>query len=174
MDRPFFIVSAFGATERNDLVGRTGAPQNSVRLMRPTRSGWPRWVAVVIVAVVLGYAWIAAGLRPFTIAENLLVAVPIIGVGLLASRRGRTGPERPHLVDAPSRRRGSVVWVALALGFAVWELNALFSSPRDDHPTLSSIADWIMSVHAGRAALFLCWLALGAALALRPTRPVDR
>jgi len=174
MDRPFFIVSAFGATERNDLVGRTGAPQNSVRLMRPTRSGSPRWVAVVIVAVVLGYAWIAAGLRPFTTPENLLVAVPIIGVGLLAARRARTGPERPHLVDAPSRRRGSVVWVALAVGFAVWELNALFSSPRDDHPTLSSIADWIMSVHVGRAALFLCWLALGAALALRPTRPVDR
>jgi hypothetical protein len=102
------------------------------------------------------------------------VAVPIIGVGLLAARRGRTGLERPVLVDAPSRQRGSLVWVALFVGFAAWELNALFSSPRDDHPTLSSIADWIMSVHAGRAAVFLCWLALGAALALRPTRPVDR
>jgi hypothetical protein len=174
MDRPFLFVSVFGATERNDLVGRTGASANAVRLMRPTRSGSPRWMVLVTIAVALGYAWIAAGQRPFTTPENLLVAVPIIGVGLLAARRGRSWRERPLLVAAPSRRRGSLVWVALAVGFAVWELNALYSSPRDDHPTLSSIADWIMSVHAGRAALFLCWLALGAALALRPTRPVDR
>ena len=131
-------------------------------------------MVLVTIVVALGYAWIAAGLRPFTTPENLLVAVPIIGVGLLAARRGRAGSERPVLVDTPSRRRGSAVWVTLAVGFAAWELNALFSSPRGNHPTLSSIADWIMSVHSGRAALFLCWLALGAALARRPRRSVDR
>jgi hypothetical protein len=173
MGRPFFVISACGATERNDLVGATGAPASAVRLMPPTRSGSPRWVAITTAGVALAYAWIAAGLRPFTAPENVLVTLPIMGVGLLAARRGRPGPERPVQVDSPSRRRGSVVWVTLAVGFAVWELNALFASPRHDHPTLSSIADWMMSVHAGRAAVFLCWLALGFALALRPTRQVD-
>jgi hypothetical protein len=125
--------------------------------------------------VVLAYAWIAAGLRPFTAPENLLVAMPIIPVVLLAARRNRSRPDatRPRLA-ASRHRRGAAVWVALAAGFAVWELSALFSSPRHDHPTLSSIADWIMSTHAGRAAVFICWLLLGAALALRPTRASQR
>ena len=51
-----------------------------------------------------------------------------------------------------------LVLVALAVG---WELAALFSSPRADHPTLSTITDEIMSVHPGRALVFALWLALG-------------
>jgi hypothetical protein len=59
------------------------------------------------------------------------------------------------------------IWLALlALAFA-WELGAFFSSPRADHPTLSVIADEIMSVHAGRALLFLLWLGLGFLLVVR-------
>jgi hypothetical protein len=56
------------------------------------------------------------------------------------------------------------VWAALLLAIAAWELLAFFSSPRRDHPTLSSIADRIMSVHAGRALVFAAWLALGATI----------
>ena len=55
--------------------------------------------------------------------------------------------------------------VALAVG---WELVALFSSPREEHPTLSTITDEIMSVHPGRALVFALWLALGWLLVTSP------
>ena len=56
-------------------------------------------------------------------------------------------------------------WSSLAVG---WELLAYFSIPRDDHPTLSVIADEIMSVHVGRALMFLLWLVLGWLLVRNP------
>jgi hypothetical protein len=67
-----------------------------------------------------------------------------------------------------------VLWITALVVLASWELLALFSSPRDDHPTLSYLADRIMSTHVGRSIIFLAWLLLGAALAVRPSRPVQR
>ena len=49
-----------------------------------------------------------------------------------------------------------------------WELLALFSSPRDDHPTLSSMSDDVMSTHPGRALTFALWLLVGWLLFVRP------
>jgi hypothetical protein len=112
------------------------------------------------------YAWVVAGLRPFTDPENILVAVPILAVLLLAARRG---PSNPYPVNRSAAPRGAIVWLGLAGAIVAWELIALFSSPRDDHPTMSSIADWIMSVHVGRAVFVLVWLVLGVALARRPS-----
>jgi hypothetical protein len=69
--------------------------------------------------------------------------------------------------EAPAARRGLAVWGGLfALAF-VWELTAYFSSPRQDHPTLSTIADNVMSSHVGRTAAFALWLALGSVLFVR-------
>jgi stearoyl-CoA desaturase (delta-9 desaturase) len=71
-------------------------------------------------------------------------------------RSARHGP--------PDPRRGAGGRAALLLAIAAWELLAFFSSPRRDHPTLSSIADRIMSVHAGRALVFAAWFALGVTI----------
>jgi hypothetical protein len=76
----------------------------------------------------------------------------------------------------PSRAPATVQWsrasVACWLGLVALaverELLAYFSTPRHDHPTLSVIADEIMSVHVGRAVMFLLWLALGWLLVRRP------
>jgi hypothetical protein len=132
-------------------------------------------VAVVAVVAIIVYAWIAAGLRPFTEPENVLVALPMIPVLILAARRGRGAPDAaPGRSGRGIARQGGLVWLAWLLAVAGWELIALFSSPRDDHPTLSSIADRIMSTHPGRTTIFVVWLALGAALAPRPSRVPDR
>jgi hypothetical protein len=130
----------------------------------------PAWFAVI--AAALGYAWIAAGLRPFTTPEEVFVAVPIVPVVLLAAWPRRSASEEIEMaVITPPRQRGAVIWIALFAAAAAWELLALSSTPRDDHPTLSSIADRVMSTHPGRAAVFALWLALGAALVYR--RPRD-
>jgi hypothetical protein len=127
----------------------------------------PSWPLVVGAVALIAYAWVVAGLRPFTDPENVVVAVPIVVVAVLAARRGRADSHPPARSNpAP---HGAVVWLGLAGAVAAWELAALFSSPRDDHPTMSSIADWIMSVRVGRTFLVIVWLALGVMLAWRPS-----
>jgi hypothetical protein len=120
------------------------------------------------------YAWIAAALRPFSQPEYVMVALPIVPVVLLTARPLQAEPG-PELAGAERRwRRAAVLWITALVVLASWELLALFSSPRDDHPTLSYLADRIMSTHVGRSIIFLAWLLLGAALAVRPSRPVQR
>jgi hypothetical protein len=124
----------------------------------------PTWLLALVIAAIGVYAWIAAALHPFTLGEEIMVSVPALVVlvgACLPIRRSATGERMP------SSRGSILVWlvlVALAIG---WELGAYFSSPREQHPTLSVIADEVMSVHPGRALLFLAWLALGWVLVTR-------
>ena len=46
-----------------------------------------------------------------------------------------------------------------------WEVLALGSSPRSQHPTISSLVETVEQHHLGRTALFVAWLALGWTLA---------
>jgi hypothetical protein len=121
-----------------------------------------RWFVPAVVLIAAVYSWVAAGFHPFTVAEEIMVAIPALAVFAAAWR-----PSRP-----PATVRWSRVSVALWLGLVVvtvgWELVAYFSKPRHDHPTLSVIADEIMSVHPGRALLFFLWLVLGWLLVRTP------
>jgi len=121
-----------------------------------------RWFVPGVVLIAAVYSWVAAGFHPFTLAEEIMVAIPALVVFAAAWR-----PSRP-----PATVRWSRASVALWLGLVVltvgWELLAYFSKPRHDHPTLSVIADEIMSVHPGRALLFFLWLALGWLLVRNP------
>ncbi len=84
-----------------------------------------------------------------------MVAIPALVVFAAAWRPTREPP-------AVRWSRASVaLWLGVVVVTVGWELLAYFSSPREDHPTLSVIADEIMSVHPGRALLFVLWLALG-------------
>ena len=114
------------------------------------------WRVAAVVAGALAYSWIASGLRPFTHPEAVAVAIPIIVAGIATLRLGR------HARDAavPESRRGIWVWRGLLGAFLVWELISYRSSPRVDYPTVSSIADAIMSTHPGRFAMFAVWLAV--------------
>jgi hypothetical protein len=117
------------------------------------RRGRVTWRPAVVVAAALVYSWIASGLRPFTSPEEIAVAIPLVVSGIVVLRM------HPPPTDAP--RRGTWVWVALLVALLAWELISLRLSPREDHPTLSSIADWAMSVHPGRFAFFAVWLGVG-------------
>jgi hypothetical protein len=119
------------------------------------------WRAVVVVAVVLAYSWIASGLRAFTHPEAVAVSIPIVvaGVALLRSQRAIRDVDDAEEDRIP--RRGTWMWVALIAALMAWELISFRLSPRLDHPTLSSIADAAMSTHPGRFAVFSAWLASG-------------
>jgi hypothetical protein len=122
-----------------------------------TARGTPRvsW-RVVAVAAALAYSWVASGLRPFTHPEAVAVSIPLVVAGLLLLR-SRPLPADPE----EAQRRGSWVWVALFAALMAWELISFALKPRADHPTLSSIADAVMSTHPGRFAMFAAWLAVG-------------
>jgi hypothetical protein len=139
-------------------IGHTGG------VYRSPPDAHSRWsIALVVVAIGI-YAWVAAALHPFTLGEEIMVAIPALLVFVGAWRPMR----RAGSVDRARASRVSVAVWLLLVGVAVgWELFAYFSSTRDQHPTLSVIADEIMSVHAGRALLFLGWLALGWVLITR-------
>jgi len=127
-------------------------------------------VALVVPAAA-AYAWVAAGQQPFTLAQEMMVALPALAVLVVAlSRPSWSGPSwsGPSWSGGAGTKRGSTVpWVVLFVMGAAWELIAFFASPRADRPTLSSFADDAMGTHAGRAVMFLLWLALGWSLVKR-------
>jgi hypothetical protein len=121
---------------------------------------------VPIAAVIGAYCWFATDLRPFTIPIDVAVAVPSVVVAALTWNR--TGSRSSMPVDAKATgRRDAARWAVLFGLLAAFEVVAYLSSPRRDHPTLSSMADALMNTHPGRAAVFALWLLLGWALLLR-------
>jgi hypothetical protein len=74
--------------------------------------------------------------------------------------------------EATGEGGGRAMWVTLFGLLTGWELLAYFLSPRHDHPTLSTVADNVMSTHPGRAATFALWLAFGSLLFVRSRVPV--
>jgi hypothetical protein len=113
------------------------------------------WRVVAAVAAALLYSWIASGLRPFTHPEAVAVAIPLVvaGIAVLRIPRAAAGAAVP--------RTGTWVWGTLFVALVAWELISFRLSPRVDHPTLSSIADWAMSTHPGRFGMFAAWLTVG-------------
>jgi hypothetical protein len=122
----------------------------------------------VAVVAVLAYGWWFTDRQPFTGGADLALLVPIVLlIGIAQARRFR----RRHEPPSPSGPRASmfhlavVVWSAIATVVLAWELLALRSSPRSQHPTISSLVETVEQHHLGRIVLFVAWLALGWTLA---------
>lgn len=131
-----------------------------------SRSGW-RLLSLI---VILGYSWLATGLRAFTIPIDVAVGVPTVILLGFSWRRSGLGRVRSDQRDRPPRS-SLLVWSALVGALALWELVAYVSSPRQNHPTLSSISDDITSGHPARAVVFALWLVLGLQLFARGASP---
>jgi hypothetical protein len=133
---------------------------------------------------ILAYLWAASSLEPFSWPARITIGV--LGVGVLAlagqARRRRMTLRQWWLTwraalrhDAAHAREhsglawrvASVAWGGLIVVVIVWELTAVFSSPRFAHPTLSSITDPVLRYHAARFVAYLLWLALGIDLLRR-------
>ncbi|HEV2760997.1 MAG TPA: hypothetical protein VGV86_15665 [Acidimicrobiales bacterium] len=120
-----------------------------------------RWLPVVGAALAAAYAWVAAGLRPFTWPSLVSVAIAGIVAITLGTRNRRPSKSSAHV------RSGALPWGVLCALLAAWELAAYAQSPRADHPTLSVLADQLLDWRPARALAFLAWMALGADLARR-------
>jgi hypothetical protein len=135
--------------------------------MKSTYGGGRSGSRLLSILLVVGYSWLATGLRAFTIPVDVAVGVPtliLLGLSWHRSRLGRVEADRPP-------RSSLMVWAALLGALALWELIAYVASPRQDHPTLSSISDDITSGHPARAVVFALWLVLGLHLFARGASP---
>jgi hypothetical protein len=121
----------------------------------------PALVKVAGAIVLVAYAALVATVRSFTWPALVLTAIAGLVVLVIAARR----PAHP----APSVRpgRGIVLWAILAAAVFAWELVAYFQSPRDAHPTISSMLDALEAHRPLRAVLFIGWVVLGRELARR-------
>jgi TRAP-type C4-dicarboxylate transport system permease large subunit len=135
---------------------------------REARRGnrWPLLLGVWI--AVLTYGWWFTGLEPFSDAATraLLVPVVVLIVGATIYRSRHDSGERDAATRAAPRfRAAAVVWSALVVTLVAWELLALRSLPRSDHPTISSLVEGLAHHHIARLALFALWILLGWTLA---------
>ena len=121
--------------------------------------------AVLVGALICGYAWWAVGRAPFSASATAAVVLPGAAVAAstaLTRSRGGGAVRRSRPVPA-----GTARWAALAAVAAVWQLAAYVQAPRRDHPTLSSLANAALDSHGARAAAFVAWLAAVVALVRR-------
>jgi hypothetical protein len=115
-------------------------------------------LAVVVVAV---YARWAVGLEPFS-GQATLAVVAVGGVAMVL------GARRPRSEGAePNASAGTVRWAVLGVVAAAWQLAAYVQHPRDDHPTVSSLANALLGTLAARTVALVLWIAGARALARR-------
>lgn len=121
-------------------------------------------LALPAVAAVLGWAWFASGVRPFTLPAEVLTFVPGFVV-LVLTVRPRAQPYTPAERTGAARRplpvRQWLPWAALVVALGALELSELFSKPRSAHPTLSSLTNTLIDTHPSRWAAYTVWLGLG-------------
>ena len=124
--------------------------------------GHSHTIVVVVAAAATGYGWWATGVRPFTPAAYLAVALPVAAVAGAGWWWGRhRAPGR-----SPVRGlRGAAPWLGLALAGLGLEIAGLALGGRSPRvPTLSTVVDHALAFHATRLVVFAAWVALGLAL----------
>jgi len=119
-------------------------------------------------AALVVYGWWFTGRQPFS--GGALLALFGAAAGLIAlstahrARADRSGRDE-MTAHAPALRRSVIAWSVTVTALVGWELLALFSHPRSDHPTISSLLETAMENHALRFGVYLLWLWLGWAIA---------
>ena len=104
------------------------------------------------------YAWWAVGREPFSASATWAVLVP----GVLICVAGTLGPRRSAPRARANEVRGWMLWFGAT---ALWALAAYLQSPREDHPTISSMTNTLLSTHPARALGFVLWLVVMRELA---------
>jgi hypothetical protein len=143
-------------------IGQRGS-MLTTRTTRPTGSGWQAVIAGGCVA----YACVASFTHPFTVTADVVTGLACAaGAAIVVARwRVHRAPALPVLAAVTGGATPRWAWVfsvGAVLVVLSWELAMLFSSPRFDHPTLSSLLDMLDASRPGKAVAFALWLALGS------------
>ncbi|MEU7629578.1 hypothetical protein AB0C34_06280 [Nocardia sp. NPDC049220] len=118
-----------------------------------------QWRLVVVISVLVAAG--GAATRSFSWSANVLVAVPVIAILVLA---WRVTPQ--HTPRTARLRRGVSVWSALIVAATAWEAYAFVRQPdwtqrSVEHPTLSTLLDPALEYWPVRFVGWLVWLGIG-------------
>jgi len=129
------------------------------------------WRTIVLLAAGVAYALAATTTTPFTDPADIVTALPIVGLAVLAVARW---PWHPRPLEAAPPARGPHpyrAWVAVLAAIVVWELAEYVArGSRGAHPTLSSMADALDRDYLLKAVVFFGWLCLGALIVRKGTQ----
>lgn len=125
--------------------------------LRARHTGAGGWIAVIV-----GYALMAALFRPLTWAAAVAVLAPGLVVLVLRVRQ-------PVAVLPPDARPrlARFEWGGLLGALTVWEAVAWFGPNDPEHPTLSLLLDPALEQYPVRVLGYLLWLAAGLWLVTR-------
>ena len=125
-----------------------------------------RVVGIVSFWVILGYALWLAATTPFSSPANILTAIAIVVVVVLAIIRWPARPTRALIAGDERPRHPYLGWVALFVVIVAWQLVMyLVRGSRSAHPTLSSMADAFDRYnYVLKALACFAWLWLGSAI----------
>jgi len=113
----------------------------------------------VVVGAIVGYALLAAVCRPLTgpaLAAVLGAGAPLCWLGVRRRPRARA-----------VGKRSAAVWLGVGGLAAAFELGLRLGPDDPAHPTLSTLADPVLSTYPGRVLGYLLWLGFGAWLVSR-------
>ncbi len=113
------------------------------------------------IAVLLGYAWWAVARPPFSGSATAAV----LAAGFIAAAVGARRSRRPTWTVVEARRAWP--WLLVLAAGALWQLAAYLQHPRDQHPTLSSLANGLLDSQPARAAALVLWVLATMELARR-------
>jgi hypothetical protein len=119
-------------------------------------------MAVVGVVALLVWSWYLTGLAAFE-ASTAIAVVGTGGVAMGAGARWWRRPARP----VPVTFRQAAPWVVVGAALAAWQLAAFVQVSRDDHPTISSVANAAFDGRGLRTLAFAAWAVTAAWLARR-------
>lgn len=108
----------------------------------------------------LVYGWWAVSLPPFSATAT--AAVLLAGGVALVSGAYQPRRQRPEI-----EVRGAAAWAVLVVLGGLWQVAAYLQHPRDEHPTLSSLANGLLDSQPARAAAFALWIVAAVRLSRR-------
>lgn len=120
------------------------------------------------IAILAGYAWVVAGVAPFSAPSYVLVAIPSVVIVLAYVARGALSP-RHEAVNAYYQRESDgaslstvAPWIAvLTVAVALEVIGLVLGGRSSSVPTLSTTVDHLLRFHWERWLLCLAWLLVG-------------
>jgi hypothetical protein len=137
---------------------------------RESSDEFRRVAYVVVIALVIVYAWLATGAKPFHALSYVLISIPILVVAAMYVVAKMFYDERSGISHYFRRRSlglstaHTTPWLIVLASAIVLEIVGLALGGRSTRvPTLSTEVDHLLSTHWLRCALFLAWLAVAIA-----------
>jgi hypothetical protein len=130
--------------------------------------------AITAVVVVTAYAWMSAGVAPFTVLSYVIVAIPTATMVVLYLAMGGLSPGHAD-IKAHYRRRADgaspstvAPWIAVLVVAATLETVGLLLGGRSPSvPTLSTAVDHLLEARWERCVMCAAWLLVGGMPLLR-------